>query len=61
MLSLYVKYQALLNALEMSQNTKQFASLFSNEFKMLLYISNNWYTVKYLGRKVDCYSYISLF
>jgi hypothetical protein len=41
MLSLYVKYQALSNALEMSQNTKQFASLFSNEFKMPLYISNN--------------------
>jgi hypothetical protein len=33
MLSLYVKYQALSNALEMSQNTKQFASLFSNELK----------------------------
>ena len=36
MLSLYVKYQALSNALEKSQNTKQFASFFSNEFKMLL-------------------------
>ena len=43
MLSFYVKGLGakLSNALEKSQNTKQFASLFSNEFKMTLLISNN--------------------
>ena len=27
--------------------------LFSSEFKMYLYISNNWCIVEYLGRKPD--------
>ena len=36
MLSSYVKYQALSNALEKSQNTKQFAFLFSNGFKIII-------------------------
>jgi hypothetical protein len=44
-----------LKAFEKSQNTIQLNSLFSSEFKIVLYNSINWWTVECLGKKPKNY------